>query len=236
MKESEAIDLKFHKIMAQPFIKKANRIEKNLESLEKEQRTEKSLSDIRKIREIISQMHETFIPKITMATGHRFTFPNLFLFVFPYREIQFAFSDATTNPVKPGKPEFLTGLDLDEMLLVSEDRLTLAYIGDAALEIGVMPSIWPDNIDAIPKSRYLDEKSKAFVENIPLSKFWDSLFLNDPFADHPADNPKTKGSLIEAIFGIIYLEGGLDAVGSALANLKKPPQNNEISLSTSPSK
>jgi hypothetical protein len=204
--------------MARPFIEKANRIENNLNSLEKEQRTTKSYSDIRKIREIISRMQESFIPKITQATGHRFAFPNLFLFVFLYREIQLAFSDARTNPVKPGKPIFLTSQDLNEMLLVSEDRLALAYIGDGALEIGVMLSIWPRQ-GVIPKKQFLWESRNSLVENVPLTNFWNFLFLDEPLANHPGDSTDTKGSLMEAVFGIIYLEKGLEAVETSLKHL-----------------
>lgn len=197
--------------MAQPFIEKADRIEKNLNSLEKEQRTDKSLSDIRKIRETILQMQESFIPKITRASGHVFTVPNLFLFVFLYREIQIVFNEAKTNPVKPGMPEFLTDQDLDEMLIISEDRLTLAYLGDASLEIGIIPGIWPHN-GTIPKKQFLHDSRNALVENIPLANFWNSLFLDDRLADHRRDSAETKGSLMEAVFGIIYLEGGIEAV------------------------
>lgn len=213
-------ELKFYNLMAQPFIEKADRIEKNLDSLEKEERTKKSLSDIRRIREIIPQIQNSFIPRITQATGQKFTFPNLFLFIFLYREIQAVFNDATTNPVHSDKLKNLTDQDLNEMLSVSEDRLTLAYIGDAALEIGIIPGIWPRD-GTIPKKQFLHDSRNALVENLPLKNFWNSLFLNDPLADHRGDSPETKGSLMEAVFGIIYLEGGVEAVERAFLNLKK---------------
>ena len=40
-------------------------------------------------------------------------------------------------------------------------------------------------------------------------------------ANLPPENDETKGSSMEAVFGIIFLEGGLDAVETALQNLKK---------------
>jgi hypothetical protein len=61
------------------------------------------------------------------------------------------------------------------------------------------------------------------VENEPLSRFWDSLKINDSpiIANLPPENDETKGTSMEAVFGIIFLEGGLNAVETALQNLKK---------------
>lgn len=220
--------MKFHAIMARSFLGKANRIEQNLSLLKKEERTQKSMEDVLKIEKRFERIKESYIPKIKTATGYEFLNPNLFLFVFLYKEIMMVFNEAQTNPVKPGRMELLSSQDLQEMTGVSEDRLTLAYIGDIALEIGVMASIWsPQETQKIPLNEFLHNERNKLVDNQPLSQFWDSLEINDSpiIANLPPENEKTKGSSMEAVFGIIFLESGLDAVETALQNLKKYYEN-----------
>jgi 23S rRNA maturation mini-RNase III len=214
--------MKFHAIMARSFIGKADRIRQNLISLKKEGRTQKSIDDISKIEKRFERVKEVYIPRIRTATGHEFLNPGLFFFVFLYKEIAMVFNEAQTNPVKPGGIELLSSQDLREMTEVPEDRKTLAYIGDAVLEAGVMASTWSlQETQKIPLSEFLHNERNKLVENEPLSRFWDSLKLNDsPIIAHlPPENDATKGSSAEAVFGIIFLEGGLGAVENALKNL-----------------
>jgi|WetSurMetagenome_2_1015567.scaffolds.fasta_scaffold392836_2 hypothetical protein len=215
--------MKSHTIIAEPFIEKANRIKHDLELLEREQRTKKSIEDIKIIREKFSIVKKKWIPIITGATGHTFNHPNLFLFVFLYKEINTVFNEAQTNPVKAGIPDTLTLEELKEMSVVSEDWLSLAHIGDAALELGVIASIWPPNTTTVLKKKYLHDERNKLVENIPLSHFWESMLLYDSstnLIELSDENPDTKGSYMEAVFGIIYLESGLEAVETAIKNMK----------------
>lgn len=216
--------MKFHTVMARSYLGKANRIEHDLTLLKKEQRSRKSVEDVLKIEKRFERIKERYIPEIKRATGYEFLNPNLFYFVFLYREISNVFNEAKTNPVKPGGMTLLTEQDLQEMIELSEDRNTLAHIGDAALEIGVMASIWPvQEPQKIPLNEFLHEERKKIVDNEPLSRFWDSLKLSDPpvIASLLPENDTTKGSSMEAVFGIIFLESGLDAVETALQNLGK---------------
>jgi hypothetical protein len=215
--------MKSHTIIAEPFIEKANRIKHDLELLERKQRTKKSIENIKIIREKFTIVKKSCIPKITGATGHTFNHPNLFLFVFLYKEINEVFNEAQTNPVMAGVPETLSLQELKEMSVVSEDRLSLAHIGDAALELGVIATIWPPNTTTILKKQYLHDERKKRVDNLPLSQFWESMHLYDNstiLVENPYENPDTKGSYMEAVFGIIYLESGLEAVETAIQNLK----------------
>lgn len=216
--------MKFHTIMARSFLGKAHRIEHDLTLLKKEQRTRKSVEDILKIEKRFERIKERYIPGIKKATGYEFLNPDLFYFVFLHKEISTVFNEAKTNPPKPGGMTVLTDQDLQEMIEVPEDRNTLAHIGDAALEIGVMASIWPvQEPQKIPLNEFLHTERNKLVENEPLSRFWDSLKLNDPpvIASLPPESNTTKGSSMEAVFGIIFLESGLDAVETALRNLGK---------------
>jgi len=222
--QKEGKIMKFHAIMARSFLGKADRIKQNLISLKKEGRTKKSVEDILNIEKRFEKIKEGYIPKLKTATGHEFLNPDLFFFVFLYQEIAMVFNEAKTNPVKPGGIELLSSQDLREMIEVSEDRQTLAYIGDAVLETGVMASTWAlQDAQKILLSEFLHNERNKLVQNEPLSRFWDSLKLNDSpnIANLLPENDKTKGSSMEAVFGIIFLEGGLGAVETSLQNLKK---------------
>jgi len=214
--------VKFHTVMLRSFLGKANRIEQNLALLSKEGRSQKSAEDIANIERRFERIKEVYIPRIKTATGHEFLNPYLFYFVFLHKEIMMVFNEAQT--VTPGGMPLLSPQDLREMTEISKERLTLAYIGDAVLEIGVMASIWSfQEPQKIPLNEFLHNERNKLVENEPLSRFWDSLELNDPpiIPNLPPENGETKGSSMEAVFGIIFLEGGLDAVETALQNLKK---------------
>ena len=127
-------------------------------------------------------------------------------------------SDRVDNP-------YLSPQDLREMTEISKERLTLAYIGDAVLEIGVMASIWsPQEPQKIPLNEFLHNERNKLVENEPLSRFWDSLELAMIHRLFPIFLPKTVKQKVppwKLVFGIIFLEGGLDAVEMSLQNLKK---------------
>ena len=216
--------MKFHAIMARSFLGKADRIKQNLSSLKREGRTPKSVEDISNIEKRFERIKEVYLPRLKTATRHEFLNPDLFFFVFLYKEIAMVFNEAQNNPVKSGGIPLLNTQDLGEMMEVSEDRQTLAYIGDAVLETGVMASTWSlQEAQKIPLSKFLHDERNKLVENEPLSRFWDSLKLNDLpiIANLPPENDETKGSSMEAVFGIIFLEGGLGAVENGLKNLIK---------------
>ncbi len=83
--------MKFHTVMARSYLGKANRIEHDLTLLKKEQRSRKSVEDISKIEKGFERIKEKYIPRIKKATGYEFLNPNLFYFVFLYREIRYCF-------------------------------------------------------------------------------------------------------------------------------------------------
>jgi 23S rRNA maturation mini-RNase III len=222
--EAEKIDLKFHKTMAQPFLKKAKRVKKNLAILKKEKLPQQLLSDITSIYEKYNQVRKFSQPLIEKNTKHQFKNPNLFLIVFLYKEISKIFNEVHNlvkhDKVKSDVPnEFFL-----EMRQLKETMMTLAFIGDSAIDIGVIRSIWhTDNPDKIPLKGKLDPNKKIFTGGKNQAILWDFLDLYDSkiLIRHPNESTSSKSSLFEAIFGIIYLEGGLKSVEKAIQNLKE---------------
>ena len=70
-----------------------------------------------------------------------------------------------------GRNAIIEPQDLREMTAVSEDRLTLAYIGDAVLEMGVVGSIWSSQEPhKIPLNEFLHNERNKLVEDEPLAR------------------------------------------------------------------
>ncbi len=212
--------MKSHKIIAQQFFEKANQIEKSLVSLKNEKLSEKTLREIKEIEEKYQRIHDHCIPIFTTATGQEFPHPSLFYFVFLYQELSVVYNE-TQQVLSKQAVNSQNGKDLEGITEISQNRLTLAYIGDAALEICVIPYIWQHITEKLPSSEILHTKRGEIVENLPLSQYWDTLSLYDEkiLKEHPNENLDTNGSYMEAVFGIIYLEHGVNAVEIALQNL-----------------
>lgn len=89
----------------------------------------------------------------------------------------------------------------------------------------VRDPIWDEENKSqdIPFKEDLDKKKKNFVENKNLARVWDSLALydNEILRQRKNESQKLKGSRMEAFFGIIFLESGLEAVEDAVENLIK---------------
>lgn len=212
--------MKSHTKIAKPFIEKADQIEKSLDSLINKRLSEKSLQHIEEIEKKYLQIQIQYIPLFKAATGQEFPHPNLFFFVFLYQELSAVFNEA--QQLISNLPEMSwIEKEFEGMKDFLDNRMTLAYIGDAALEICVIPYIWQQSPEKLPSSEFLHNKREEIVKNSPLSQYWDNLLLSDPtiLINHSDESVATKGSSLEAVFGIIYLENGVNAVEIALQNL-----------------
>lgn len=124
----------------------------------------------------------------------------------------------------------LTSDELNELAALSEVAKTLAWIGDAALNLAVLFEIWEPQI---AKVSILTDERKKFVENSNLARLCDkwNLYEHRIHFDPPIDPTivtrisidHVKGTIIEAIYGIIFLLGGLSQVGGTLKLLRSDP-------------
>jgi hypothetical protein len=117
----------------------------------------------------------------------------------------------------------LTEDDLAALARLPDVAAALAWIGDAALKIGVLPEIWtPD----VAEAGQLTERRRRYDSNTNEALLCDRWHLYEHRihldTGFPAANPvHEKGTLVEAIFGVIFLQGGLSAVADA-ARLLRP--------------
>ncbi len=95
----------------------------------------------------------------------------------------------------------------------------LALIGDAVLDLAVVQVLWDSSLAKVGD---MTQKRTEIVSNESLAKFSDTLELHDlrlcKYGDPSEQDIKEKtlnhekGSLVEAIIGVIYLESGLEEV------------------------
>ncbi len=103
--------------------------------------------------------------------------------------------------------------DSDLVLLSSsgETSKVLALLGDAALDLAIVETHWETSVDRVGD---LTRKRSEFVKNENLAKICDHLKLYDYRLRKLKAQEKSqikeiihlKGTLVEAIIGIIYME------------------------------
>jgi ribonuclease-3 len=111
-------------------------------------------------------------------------------------------------------------LPSEDLLLMAglpEVAKTLAWIGDAAMNLGVLPLIWSPRVADVGA---LTEKRKRYVRNTHVARLADrwSMYqhrIHFDTIEPGAEAAHIKGTLVESIFGIVYLQGGLSKVTEA---------------------
>ncbi|WP_054847562.1 hypothetical protein [Methanoculleus chikugoensis] len=90
----------------------------------------------------------------------------------------------------------------------------LAWIGDAALKIGLLPAIWDQEI---ANAGNLTENRKAYDRNSNLALLCDRWSLYEHRIHFDAEIPRSartinhaKGTLVESVFGILFLREGAE--------------------------
>ena len=159
-------------------------------------------------KELIPKLEEIFklefkTPELVMLSLCRPSIRNI------YQDMEKHFNNQKNNPFK---------IDEYKELASSGDAAdVLALIGDAALDLSVVQTLWDSSLTTVGG---LTKKRAGIVANDNLAKVCDewNLYefrltrLNDPFEKNA--KPKTiqheKGTLVEAIYGVIYLEFGFE--------------------------
>jgi dsRNA-specific ribonuclease len=210
--------LNFNEIIAQTFVEKANCIEKNLAVLNRE----KLSDDIVSVHEKYDQVRNYSVLRIEKNTDYDFKNPNLFMIVFLYKEISKMFNEVHNRILNGSAHSEVPNEFFLEMRELKENMMTLAFIGDSAIELGVIQSIWPPkDLEKIPHKGTLDNEKKFITVGKNQADLWNFLALYDQkiLIQNRDESSRQKSSQFEAIFGIIYLESGLESVEKAIHTL-----------------
>lgn len=111
---------------------------------------------------------------------------------------------------------------LPDMVALSETAKMLALLGDATIDMAILHHIWKPRASDVG---YLTEKRSGLVSNEHLSKKcdeWD-LYENrihfDPPTPTKSEMEHIKGTLVEAFYGVIYIEMGFRKVLEMVVHL-----------------
>jgi ribonuclease-3 len=105
--------------------------------------------------------------------------------------------------------------DYEVLVSLSEIAQSLALVGDAAISIAVLHHIWQPNATDVGT---LTQRRADIVSNEHLAKVCDSWGLYeqrihfDPVSPGKSEMNHDKGTLVEAICGIVYIEHGFNKV------------------------
>ncbi len=159
-------------------------------------------------KELIPKLEEIFklefrTPELVMLSLCRPSIRNI------YQDMERHFNYQKSNPLK---------LDEYKELASSGDAAdVLALIGDAALDLSVVQTLWDSSLATAGR---LTKRRAGMVANDNLARICDewNLYefrlnrLHDPSEKNA--KPKTiqheKGTLVEAVYGVIYLEFGFE--------------------------
>ena len=122
-------------------------------------------------------------------------------------------------------PNFLNIQHLGYMSNLGDIAEGLALLGDRALDLAVTHTLWEKGITV---KGTIDKEKKKLVKNSNLAKYCDSLDLYHSRIHMDLNENKTKakkfdikkGTLVEAIIGIIYLEKGVQGVINFIKKIK----------------
>ncbi|MHA1672446.1 MAG: ribonuclease III domain-containing protein [Promethearchaeota archaeon] len=180
---------------------------------------------IEELNEILSRIEKIkteLIPHLEKLFRLEFPTPELVYFAMArpsirniYEQIHKYFEFQESTPIQPE--------DFQNLAAAGEAGNVLAFIGDSALDLSVIEYFWDSTVATCGD---LTEKRKEVVKNENLAKFCDRNNLFDyrlmKFST-PNDEkikPETilheKGTLVEAIYGVVFLEFGFERVAQLI--------------------
>ena len=166
------------------------------------------LEQLEKIKQII-------IPKLEDLFRLTFPTPELVMFALARPSIRNIFEDLSTH-FKDDANRPLREEELIELASSGDAAVVLALIGDAALDLAIVQILWDSSLSTTGE---LTTKRKNVASNKNLAIYCEewglySCRLNRLKAN-PIEDPKIetlehiKGTLVESILGVVYIEFGL---------------------------
>lgn len=200
-----------------------NELEMKLDSLPKDsackrEKLERLLTQIKYMEETIQKIKNSKISEIEKNFDYKFTEPNLIVLAFFQPETRSIFTELKNQQLEKN-------FDFEPYLNLDEAAKVLALIGDSAIDLAITHVLWEPNIS---NTGELTAKRAEFVSNKNMAKLCDKWGLFDfrLGSTKNLDNANekkiehAKGTMVEALFGVLYIEYGLEKVISSIVHLK----------------
>jgi len=191
-------------------------------TLTKRQKFNRWVKEFDIILEQIGKIDADVLPKLKDDLGYSLAYRNLVLTAFFQPSAKKIFSEIKKE-VNLLSDFIVTFENLDSLEKCSDRAKSLAWIGDAAIKFAISSKIWKIDIS----TEDLNDTRKKYESNENFSWLCDKwqLFQSrinfDPEDQKPKSENKIKGTLVEAIFGVIFLEKEIEGVQEALHLIDK---------------
>ena len=190
------------------------------ENLNERKKIANWISQINTIDHKIQNIKKFKLNEIEKQLNYTFAEPDLIVLSFIQPSIKNLFKELSAYSLKVDyRYNFESYLSLDEAAKV------LAFIGDAAIDLALAQILWQPNISNVGD---LSKRRSDFASNENLARIcdkwdlYDSRIHFDPDISEIKDETinHVKGTIVEAIFGVMYIESGLDQINPSVAALK----------------
>lgn len=168
------------------------------------------------MKETMDRILNKLIPDLEVTIGTKFKSPELLFIAQSRPSLRNIFEDIQVHFKE--KSIEINDSQFKELASVGDAGDVLALIGDSVLDMAVLETFWDSSLATKGK---LTQDKKNLVENSNLAKLCDQLNLYDfriraLKEDKSKANLKTinheKGTLVEALAGVIYLESDYEDV------------------------
>ena len=170
------------------------------------------LDELNHLLDRMEMIEKILIPKLQDFFRLQFPTPELIMFALSRPSIRNIFEDLNTH-FKNDVNRPLSEEEMAELASSGDAAEVLALLGDAALDLAVIQLFWKPSLSNTGK---LTKKRESIASNLSLSKYCDDWGLcgyrlnRFKRVETPEITEKKiiheKGTLVEAILGVIYLE------------------------------
>jgi len=182
---------------------------------------ERWLQEIGLIQESLRRIEEELVPNIEKILGIGFVNKELFqVAMFQpstkniFLELEIQYRRIKNNP--------LDSSDFEEMINLSEMAKVLALVGDAVISSAVLQHLWKPHL---ADAGNITQRKAEIVSNENMAKLCDKWGLYeyrihfDPDVPSKSEIDHDKGTLVEAVYGIIYIEHQYKRVVNLVSHL-----------------
>ena len=158
---------------------------------------------------------------------YTFLTPDLVLLLFVQPSIKNIFNEMGDHSWTPSssvgtQKEFAAFREMATELIDSKG--TLALIGDKAIDLALFQHSLAEKKGRIPNKGTLDKKRQNYASNLNFDSIYDTWKLNEyriPQDSYVRNvyglSEETTATVVEAIFGVIFLEQGIERVEEVLS-------------------
>lgn len=178
------------------------------------------INQIKKINDNIHNIKKSKLVELERNINYNFAEPDLVVLSFIQPSIRKIFEELNIHSSK-----LSLNVNFEPYLSMDEAAKVLALIGDAAISLALIQILWQPNISNVGG---LTIKRAEYASNKNLARICDKWGLYDfriHFDSNQSENNEekinhAKGTIVEALFGVVYIEAGLNQVILSIDALK----------------